>query len=672
MKLSIVYPCLLFAFFAYFKSIAIAENNTETIELADLSIEQLINLKITSVSKKSQSLSEAAAAIYVLTNEEIRRSGATSIPEALRIVPGLNVARINSNTWAITSRGFNGLFANKMLVLIDGRSVYTPLFSGVFWDTQDTLLEDIDRIEVIRGPGATLWGSNAVNGVINVITKNSKNTIGNLAIAGGGTEEKYFGAIRHGQQISNDTSFRIYAKHNNRDSLELTDGTSAYDSWDFSQAGFRLDSSPSEQGSTTILGNIYYGEDSVKVVTPSILSPFSHVENEDRFLSGGNILARIDRIFTDESDAQLQIYYDRVSRDDGFFNQSRDTIDLELQHRFSPFNNHDVIWGAGYRFYHDNLDGTFTVDFSPKNRDVDLTTWFIQDEITLIEEKLKLIIGSKFEYTEFTGFEIQPNVRTVLTTSDSTSFWAAISRAVRTPSRTVNDGTLTARVIPGDPGLTRRITIIGNRDYNSEALLAYELGSRVSLTNSLSFDIALFYNDYRSFQTLEPLSPILTSTPPPSHVIVPLQFNTKAQGETYGIEIVSDWRPTDIFRVVASYAFLNINIALDDDSGDTTALSAEGESPKNQATLRTYLDLPYNTTLDSTLRYVDSLPTLNVHSYINMDVRLAWQATKDIEFSVVGQNLIEDESSEFVSSRFIMLPETQVQRGAYGQVKVSF
>jgi iron complex outermembrane receptor protein len=645
-------------------------------DLTELSLEDLMDIEITSVAKKAQKLSEAAAAVFVITQEDIRRSGATSIPEALRMAPGLEVARIDANKWAVTSRGFNGRFANKLLVLIDGRTVYTPLYSGVYWDMKDTLLEDIDRIEVIRGPGASLWGANAVNGVINIITKSAKDTQGGLIVAGAGTEEQGFGAVRYGGKLGQDIDSRAYVKYFDRDSGVFSSGENGADQWDILRAGFRMDWQRSGPDALTLEGDIYDGEAGVTVVTKSFDPYVPPTFDEDDDISGANLLGRWKHTVSDTSEIALQVYYDRTERNGAILDQIHDTFDLDLQQQFTLGKRHEIVWGLGYRFVSDNIENTFYGSWDPDSRDDDLYSGFVQDDITLIKDQLRLTLGSKFEHNDYTGSEIQPNGRLMWTPREGHSIWTAVSRAVRTPSRTEEDGRLNTTVLPPGsllplfPGYGV-VSLFGDGDYESEELLAYELGYRVQPTDQFSVDIATFFNDYSNLRTLEPANPFLEVSPSPAHLVFPFTADNKMDGEAYGVEVAADWRASDWWRIQASYTYLQIQLELDRDSGDTLSESAEGESPHHQVSLRSSMDIVSDVALDLWVRYVDDLPSQDVDSYFTLAVRLGWKLDRNVELSVVGQNLLDNQHPEY-KPEFIDTIPTEVERGVYGKVTWQF
>ena len=631
-------------------------------DLTELPIERLMQIEVTSVARRSETISQSPAAISVVTQEDIRRSGAMNIPDALRLVPGLEVARLDASQWAISARGFNDVFADKLLVLQDGRSIYTPLFSGVFWDVQGPMLEDVDRIEVIRGPGATLWGANAVNGVINIITKSSKDTQGLLLSAGGGNENRAFSNVRYGGKINDTAFFRVYATYFNEDDSALPNGRDANDSWQMGHWGFRLDWDLSDQDLVTFQGDAYHGIENQVFNTfdPTSLPTLSRIVHDEINLDGGNVLGRWSHTLSSESDLRLQLYYDRTDRDTVIFKEKRDTFDADFQHRFPVGNRNDFIWGAGYRVSRDDVGNSPTISLIPGSRTLELFSAFVQDEITLVPNRLRLTLGSKFEHNDFTGFEIQPSGRLLWTPSDDQSVWASVSRAVRTPSRSEDDVVLNQpREVA--PGLFLPITIRGNQDMESEKLLAYEIGYRSQPWEQLSFDLAAFYNDYDQLRSLEqdPSSPTV------------LHPGNKLYGEAYGVELSGLWQIARWWRVRPAYTFLEVQLHTRPGSTDTTSQQDEGKSPRHQFTLRSSMDLPHNLFLDGTLRYVDSLPALKIGSYVELDVRLGWRPTSHLELAIGGQNLLNSQHAEF-SPSFIRTQQTEVERGVYGKITWRF
>jgi iron complex outermembrane receptor protein len=644
-------------------------------DVTTLSMEDLMNLQVTSVSKRTQKVADAAAAVFVITQEDIRRSGATSIPEALRLVPGLQVARIDENKWAIASRGFNGRFDNKLLVLIDGRSVYTPLFSGVYWNVQDVMLEDIDRIEVIRGPGATLWGANAVNGVINIISKKAKDTQSSVVTAGAGTEERGSGGVRYGSKIR-DTSYRAYGKYFNWGPSLYPSGMTAHDGWDALRGGFRADWTPAGANSLTLQGDIYQSKYGETLTVPSLNSPYSSTFPNNGKYSGGNILGRWNHS-SEGSSMSLQMYYDNTTiADNSLFVDHQNIFDMDFQHGFHVGVSQQFVWGLGYRSIRDRNDSSFSVSLQPNQLTLNHFSAFVQDEISLVDNRLRLTFGSKFEHNDFTGFEVQPNARLLWTLTPNQSVWTAVSRAVRTPALTEEGLRLNSAVIPPATPVNPTpfpavVAVFGSHQFQSEDLLAYELGYRVQVTTSLSADIATFYNNYSNLRTAEPGAPFIEGSPAPTNIVIPFVAANKMSGGTYGVELFADWRIVPKWRLVGSYSYLQMNIQKNSDSLDPTNDSPNGSSPRHQWYLRSSIDLPKHFEHDTTLRFVDHLSSLDIPSYYSLDAHLGWRPVSPVEFSIGGQNLLDNQHLEFIPD-FINTAPTVVKRTVYGSMTFRF
>jgi iron complex outermembrane receptor protein len=609
--------------------------------LKGLSIEQLMEIDVTSVSRRSEPVSSAAAAITVITGDDIRRTSANNLPDALRVAAGLQVAQADGSTWAISARGFNITTANKLLVLIDGRTVYTPLYSGVFWDVQDVMLEDVERVEIIRGPGATLWGANAVNGVINIITKSAADTQGALVSLGGGTEERALASFRQGGKLGEGTAYRAYGKYSYRDSLAFANGDSARDPLRRGQAGFRVDHADRGSGALTFQGDAYHGLAGQKVVVRA-----------DTDLDGANLLGRWSRTYSERSGSSVQVYYDYTHRQiPRWFEEHRHTLDLDYQHR-KPFGSrHDVVWGAGYRATHDQVGNSPGVAFLPNHRTESLFSAFAQDEISLFHH-LRLTVGSKLEHNTWTGFELQPSVRFAWVPDERRTLWGAISRAVRTPTRYDED--IVFYTAAGGPLLE------GSSAFVSEELLAYEVGYRVQPRTGLVLDFATFYNVYDNLRSFEP-----ATAPGP----FPYRFGNRLNADTWGAEVRASWQAAAWWRLHAGYAYFDKNLSLDPESLDPTAGKAEGDDPRSRFVLRSLMDLPGGFELDGTVRYVARLPSPVVPAYTELDLRLGWQASDRLEFSLVGQNLLHARHPEFgAPSPF----RQEVERGAYGKVTWRF
>lgn len=511
-------------------------------DLTALSLEQLMNVNVTSVSKKSQKVSESAAAVHVITSEDIRRSGTTSIPELRRNVPGLNVARIDSNKWAISARGFNGRFSNKLLVLMDGRSLYTPIFSGVFWDVQDTFLDDIDRIEVIRGPGGTVWGANAVNGVISIITKSADETNGTVITGRAGTEERGSFAGRHGFSINDHSSIRAFVKHTKKDNSTLPSGQAGSDDWDIKRGGFRYDNRMLAGGELMIQGELYTGNAGQFVSAPSLSSPYTETLSDDASLNGQFILGRWSSSKDGSSQTSVQTYFDRAIRREYHANVATNIFDIEAEKRQKIGKIHEVIAGIGYRFHRDDIGNSTDVAVNPTHDTYHLFSTFVQDEIT-VTDTLKVTIGSKFEHNSFSGFEIQPSARALWQVTPNDSVWTSASRAVRTPSRASDGATLNNSVVTGTPPIQARIS--GPTNTKSEELIALEIGYKTRPLPTLSLDFATFYNMYDNFLTSDSGTAFVETSPTPVHLVLPLTFASNMSGEAYGFELGADWRPKD-------------------------------------------------------------------------------------------------------------------------------
>jgi iron complex outermembrane receptor protein len=496
-------------------------------DLTELSFETLMNIQVTSVSKKAEKMFEAASSVYVLTQEDIRRSGIMTVPELFRFVPGMQVAKLDGSKWAISSRGFNGQFSNKLLVLIDGRSVYSPLFGGVYWDEQDLVLEDIDRIEVIRGPGGTLWGANAVNGVINITTKHASETQGGYLRSAAGNEERGLGSFRYGGSAGENAHYRVYGKYFSRDDSVDMSGNNIADGWEAVRGGFRVDWKATESNSLTFQGDVYNGEafrfSKNRVI--SLTAPTTATFIDKERTSGGNFLAKWEKQLSSQSSFALQFYFNqerRVSPGTGGF--TLDTYDIDFQHHLSATENHDIVWGLGQRYISDKFGSTFDTSYTETRDFTYVISGFLQDEITLIPNRLKLTLGSKFEENEYTGFEFQPSGRLAWTPDKNQTIWAAISRAVQTPTRSQETVRFNSSVVTG-PTV---VSVFGSENIGSSDLLAFELGYRVRPMQNLFIDIAAYYNFYEDIVTREIGSTFAESSPAPSHFVVPITLENKA------------------------------------------------------------------------------------------------------------------------------------------------
>lgn len=648
----------------------------EAKDAAGLDLEQLasMNVKVTSVSKTEQSMSQVAAAIFVITQEDIRRSGASNIPDLLRMAPGVDVAQINANSWAVSARGFNSQFADKLLVLIDGRAVYTPLLGGVNWDVQDVPLDDIDRIEVIRGPGATLWGSNAVNGVINVITKKASETPGGMLLARAGTEEQTGGVAQYGGRIGSHADYRVFTKYRNNGNLADLNGQNGGDGWHLLHGGFRVDDAVSKKDDLTIQGDLYSGHEGASIEHIfSLNPPVTDLLFASSRLAGGNILGRWSHTLSNRSDFTVQLYFDNYSRSGPEAYEGRNTFDIDFTHHLKFSGRHDLIWGAGYRDSSDHTVGTVDQAFVPADRTLSLFNFFAQDEITLRPDRLFLTVGAKTEHNDFDGFQFQPSVRMAFTPSRRHTFWAAVSKANRTSSRR-DDGLLAGLGTFPDPagsGTPAEAILFGNSGFKSEQMAAYEAGYRAQPCANFSFDLAAYFNVYRRLRSLEPLPSFVDPTSP-THIVIPITFGNNNQGHAAGVEASATWKATHRWTLSPGYAFVVLHLEHTAASQDMDfGHDQEGSSPHHKAQLLSHLDLGHGLGWDANAYFVDRLPTQLVPAYTRVDTQLTWRIREGLTLSIVGQNLAQDHHAELLDDLTVVNPAL-VKRSAYGRIMWHF
>lgn len=636
-------------------------------DLMSLSIEELARARVTSVSRKEQTLFQSAAAVFVITSEDIRRSGVNSIPEALRLVPGVDVAKIDANKWAITSRGFNERFADKMLILIDGRALTTPLSSGVYWDVQDTMLEDIDRIEVIRGPGATLWGANAVNGVINVITKRAVETQGCLLSVGGGNEGESSG-IRCGAKVGARGAYRIFVKYIKRDAFTNGLGQTASDDWDDLRAGFRSDWTLSGRDDLTVQGDIYTGNEGQTVLGLISLSPLVSGSFDDRTnMSGANLLARWHHASNAHFDTTAQAYFDTADRDQwGVLGEQRNTVDIEFMQRFVSGDRHDLVWGGDFRNSDDKTVGSLNISFDPVSRTTQLYGLFLQDEIALVPNRLKLTLGSKLEHNFFSGFALQPNFRLFWEISSGFAVWSAISGASENSSRFDADIRLNHDAFVGQDGVVNLVTAFGTHKLPPENVVAYELGQRSRVSKRLFVDFAAYYNHYTNRHTQEPATSFVETDPPPSHIVLPTLTRSRISGETHGMELSATWDVVRTWSLTSSYTFFETHLHAIHSLDTSTAPETEGSSPRQEFQIRSHVDLRRRFEFDTAAYYVGRLAGPQVPAYTRVDARLGWRGGESWEISGGLQNLLTPRHFEFGSGDLVQA--TEVGRSAYAKV----
>lgn len=635
--------------------------------LTEMSLEQLMDVTITSLYRKPQSVAETPAPVFVITREDIRRSGVTTIPDALRMAPGIQVARVNSHAWAVTSRGFNSFFANKLLVLIDGRNVYSTSFSGVSWELDDTMLEDVDRIEVIRGPGSAAWGSNAVNGVINIITRCAGDTQGQLVSARAGTLDRARVAARHGGKIAGQP-YRIYVQGLRREGFA---GSARFDddAWKRIQAGFRSDLALGGDDAVRLSGDVYDGSN--QQPNQITFSP----ETEDVF--GVNLNAAWDHRLSEESQFTLSAYFDRRARRSDSADLKVDTVDVAFQHRLgwgvSGFGGrHELMWGLGYRRIMDEIEDRPGVQFRPSDEDFSLKTAFVRNEFRFLDDRVRVIAGARFEDNDFTGLEVQPSARVLWTPDERLSLWGAVSGAVHLPSR-ANRAVITSTRVPESSNPFSPVPLvirgIANPDTDSTRAVFYELGARGRLGDSLNWDVSVFRAEYDD--VVETVALGTAFDPAAGAVVSSLGGDNSGSASSTGLELSLTFRPAESVRVQTAYTYLDIDAKGTAPLGISRAPAIEGRSPRHQLSVRPSFNLSRRTDLDLWFRYVDELqnPTIGrVESYLTMDARLAWRPVDGLELSIVGQNLFDSERIEFGADEFNR-HATAIERAGYVQLR---
>jgi iron complex outermembrane recepter protein len=629
-------------------SAACSEARAASQDLADLSIEELMDESITSVAKKEQRIGQASAAIYVLTGDEILRAGHTTIPEALRMVPGLSVARLDSHSWIITARGFAAQWAGKLLVLVDGRTVYDPFFSGVIWSNQDLPLENLDRIEVIRGPGATLWGANAVNGVINIITKKARDTQGGLVALGAGNGT-HGGTIQYGGRSTN-TQYRAYFKYDGYADSAEPPGYDVRDDWRMWRTGFRADWQASAKTAFTVQGDLYTSAVNTLNTATSLQPPHVWQIPNEQDVSGANLVGRWIRTIDERSHASVQLYYDRTDSQQEMFSIRRDIVDIEFQHERALGSRHTIVYGAGYRFAQAAYTDSLFLTYPREHDSMGLANAFLQDEIALAQERLTLSLGSKIEHNEFSGTQLQPSVRLLWSPDHEHSVWTSISRAVRTPNpvETALRVNYAAFDMDGSGSApTTLMALVPNPALGSEKLIAYEAGYRVQPNENLFLDVATFVNVYDDLVTLDDAGLTFETNPSPQHLLIASRYTNKMRGETHGIEVAPSWQVNGWWKMTAAYTWLQMNLR--SDAAGRVGEEQEGDSPRHQLHLRSSLQLPHLLSFDTALCYVDNLPNQRVSSYVRLDMRLGWRPTETLAVSLDGSNLLDERHAEFLS-----------------------
>lgn len=661
-----------------------AEELSASDTLADLSLEELLSTEITTLSRKPESIGSAPAAVHVITQSDIRRSGARSIPELLRLVPGMQVAQIDGNKWAVTARGANGRFANKLLVLMDGRSLYSPMLSGVQWDAQETDLSSIERIEVIRGPGATMWGSNAVNGVVNIITKHAGDTQGgNLTVLGG--QQGYEGIARYGSEFEN-SALRLWGKFTDRDGNVTLAGDDVDDYTEMARIGGRYDWDGNQRDELTFSFEVYDGKSGEYRISRSLVPPYTTVGDSVTDISGGFVMAHWSREFDAGANLEVRTFFDKHERNVPTYNEEIETFDIEVQYGFAMGERHHWMVGASFRSTSDETDETFEIAIRPNDTTNERYTAFVQDEISLLDGRARLILGSKFEHNEFGDkeVEIEPNARFSFALTDRQTIWTSISKAVRMPSRGELGGRVVGEVIPpGQPDLPLPVPavaiVVGNPDMIPEDVTAYELGYRMRDSN-FQFDVSLFFNDFSNLRSLTqgapvcvpsgailPLDPgcVFTAT----HVEAPLFIENQAGYDASGVEIWISRQVSEAWRLQGSYTYFHTS---DNVNGvGQEELGVVEDSPDHQVALGSSTDFGENLELDLWLRWVDELEAQQVDAYTALDLRFAWTPTPTVSVAAVGRNLFAGDHVEFMSELVDLAP-VQIESEAFVELRWNF
>ncbi len=627
------------------------------IELKRLTLEELLALEVTVVSRSAAPVSDTPAAVFVLTQDDIRRSGATSLPELLRLAPGLHVARMDSSRWAIGVRGLADRLSRSMLVLIDGRAVYNPLFAGTYWEVQDLVFEDIDRIEIIRGPGGTLWGSNAVNGIISIVTKSARETQGVFAEAASGTDARGLASVRYGTTAGANAHVRGYVKAFSRAPEFHADGLD-YDDWWKAQAGMRGDWVLADNRNLSVQAHSYVARLGQRQIRTDLAPPYSEVSSVHAPLSGTSILALYSGNWSSGARFDLQTYYDRTTRDERPVGEVRNTFDVDFQQQQPPWGAHQLTWGLGYRVSADKIMATGTSRFDPAEHTDHLWSAFLQDEFTPVAP-LTIGIGAKIEHNAYTGAELQPSGRVTWRMRPSHTMVASITRAVRTPSRVERHYT-TASVV--DPALPSFVRLLPNEDFSSEKLVAYELGYRVQAGAAAYFTVSSFLNELHDILSTELLTAFVETAPPPPRLILPVTFANGLAGRSRGFEVTTDVRPTGTIRTTASYSYLDVELTRTPGGNDVTQeRSHEGRTPHHQARLRIALDLPGNVSLDVFARYVSELSDAGIPAYATAGARVGWFVRPHLELAFTGRNLGDSHHREWLGN-------VEIERSAFASL----
>lgn len=651
----------------------------------DMSLEDLVNTEVVSASRKSESLQQVAAAVFVITQEDIARSGARSLPDVLAMAPGIEVAHIGNNRWAVSARGGNSRFANKLQVLKDGRSIYSPLFSGVFWEAEDTVLEDIERIEIIRGPNAAMWGSNAVNGTINIITRKARDTQGGLLAVSSGTEDTHNITARYGMPLGDAGHMRAYAKTYDRRASFNTDGSRASDQGDSGMAGFRADWLLSSGNRLSLNGEMHrdHNDDTYRFPDARLPAPaYSNPLGSTMTLNGGHLQGRYESLHDDGSQLAFQTYLTQTTLDaEHVLREERRTLDLDFQYRLAPSERQDFMLGANYRVSSDTLTSPANsyVTFATPSNDFRLASVFANDDITLIPERFRITLGARLEHNNVSGTDLQPTARFLWTPDASRTLWGALSRATRTPSRAEGDVSIPLRVIPNPapfPPAWVMYQNVGNGTLKSEKTDALEFGYRHRFGQNLSVDATVF--THRNTDGRVPVAGNPSFPPPFAYLLIPNNTIYAGRSRVSGLELALFAQMTPTWRLQPSYTWMTTKeYGLGDTASDQSAESGMQRLPHHQLSLRSQHNLPNAQQLDFWLRYRSKMKldtataSVDMPNSTDLDIRYAWKASRSLEFSLVGQNLLHHRTLGYLSDQLPSVP-VQTGRGAYLKLDYRF
>nr|CRH05993.1 putative TonB-dependent receptor [Candidatus Magnetococcus massalia] len=631
--------------------------------ILELSLEEILDYEVTSVAKKRQLAANVATAMHVISQSDIQRSGAQSIPELLRMVPGVNVARINANSWAVSIRGFNGRYARKLLVLMDGRSIYTPLFGGVYWDAHELMLQDVERIEVIRGPGGTIWGSNAVNGVINIITKQASDTQTHLVSTSIGSEQQVNMAYRYGGQMGSNGHYRVYAKGVKWDDSLTASGTEQRDAWHSGKVGFRADISPTHNQTLQLQAELSSGAiDGVSSLNSFNANPTEYSDTDKIY--GSHLLAKWTQRTEEGSQFALLGYVDHAERISPYLHDQRTTFNVEFNHLAPLGKRHELNWGGGVRYIADEIrtHSNYSLQFSDPASDHIVTHLFVQDEMSFPDKNVSVTLGTKLEHNPYTGLEIQPSLRATWKPTKTHTVWGAVSRAVHTPSRFERDGKIEVMSVAGTMPFVMKLS--ANDQVDSETVNALEIGHRSVLSPTLSMDSTIFFNVYDNllgYSSSGTSVSMINFTPT---LYLPASFVSMGTGESFGFETALKWQPTDDLEFQFAYSYLNLQIHTPihfENDGSDYNQNAETQSPRNQVSIRGSYAINEAWHWDAWIRYTDALYSLGIPAYTNLDMQLKWQPKEHITLSLIGHNLLEPAHAEG-KSEFFSLPASEIER----------